>query len=130
MADNYRVYFEIDEDYELDGCDGKPLPESPECYDANGGIMSNGEYVDYAEYLRYYGNPDRHVVLSCIVERECVCCGCWTVAESLHGIDMMDDSEGMHTLAMKPHYYTAAEAVALPDYLGEVARETLEEATS
>ena len=46
--------------------------------------------IPYDEYLRYYGNPDRHVYLGCEVQRQCPCCEAWKTVGALGHIDMMD----------------------------------------
>lgn len=66
MSD-YRIKFTIDED-------ARPLTET-----------------EYADYLAYYGNPDRHVYLGAVVEECCDRCGQWAVVASLWNIDLMDD---------------------------------------
>jgi hypothetical protein len=93
--------------------------------------------ISYAEYLAYYGNPEKHVYLGCIVEAQCPCCSAWTAeGSSLWGIDMMTDDPALHRVAIgtlrdrvaQGEWLTPAEALALPGYLAEVARELLGEA--
>jgi hypothetical protein len=91
--------------------------------------------VPYAEYLRYYGDPERHVYLGAIVEKRCSCCGLWKSVESLWHIDMMDDDRGLQQVTVGElgskqarEYLTPEQATALDGYLGELSRELLEEA--
>lgn len=83
--------------------------------------------IPYDEYLAYYGNPDRHVYLGVIVEKQCGECHKWSVAGSLWHIDFMDDSRE-YLRTNLDHYYTPEEAIALPGYAGDVAGEVLSEA--
>lgn len=83
--------------------------------------------IPYDEYLAYYGNPERHVYLACIVEKQCHCCGKWTVGSSLWRIDFMDDNREYLETHLD-HWYTPEDAVALPGYAGSVAGEVLSEA--
>jgi len=130
-----------DNDHTLEGCDGKPLPESPAVYAQNIARVPVGypevrpsadtsiPYRDmtYEEYLAYYGDPDRHVVLGCQVEKECPCCGKWDHVQSLWGIDFMDDGEEWAAVTVD-RTLTPDEALKLPGYLAEVAGELLHEA--
>ena len=113
---NYRIKFVIDEDASFEECNGEPRPLTRAEYAENvyracpkhprsklppqrvdGGRAWCGEcgaeYVDipYDEYLAYYGNPDRHVYLGAIVEKQCGECKTWTQTASLWRIDVMDD---------------------------------------
>lgn len=47
--------------------------------------------LTYEEYCKYFGNPDRHVVLSVVLEQQCDM-EHWHTAASVCGIDFMDDS--------------------------------------
>ncbi len=122
----FRVRFVIDEDASFEECNGKPRPLSEDEY-AENYYMKDGEKVSYADYLDYQGNPDRHVYFGCIVEGQCACCDTWKTLESLWDIDVMDDDPAYRNLTLDVGY-PAAEAVALPDYLGETTRELLDEA--
>jgi hypothetical protein len=83
--------------------------------------------IPYDEYLAYYGNPDRHVYLACLVERQCDCCHVWQTASALGAIDVMNDSPEWRTVQIGRRY-TPDEAARLPGYLAEIAREELDEA--
>jgi hypothetical protein len=81
--------------------------------------------LSYEEYLAYYGNPDRHVYLGCIVEQVCPTCGESAIHhDAVWGIDFMDDSRELHAITIG-QYLTEAEARALPGYAGDVARDLL-----
>lgn len=148
----YRVRFESDADARFEECNGENRPLTREEYRKNEyyacpnhlrgwkgndssafgvGIcgMCQTQYapVPYAEYLAYYGNPERHVYLGVIVEQQCGCCQSWTVANSLWNIDFMDDSREFAAVTIARNL-TPVEALALPGYAGEVAREQLEDA--
>jgi hypothetical protein len=92
-------------------------------------VCRRTDYVDvpYAEYLRYYGDPDRHVYLGCVAEACCACCGSWTVKGSVWGIDLMDDSPELRAITVG-EWMTEAAAAALPGYAGDMAREQIAEA--
>lgn len=108
--------------------EGAPLPGSRKVYEENPITPNGGEALTYEEYCKYYGNPDRHVVLGAILEEKCPTCGSWHDAPgmaSLWGIDFMDDD--------KEAQY-AGETVegedfgTLPGYLAEVVRDLMSEA--
>ena len=92
-------------------------------------ICGNTTYapIPYEEYLAYYGNPDRHLYLGCVVEEQCGSCSGWAVVESLWAIDYMDDSQELRAITLG-EWMPEEEARALPGYLGETARDLLEEA--
>lgn len=123
---NYRVIVELDPDATIDGCDGKPLPESREVYEQNYMNDKQGKRVPYEEYVRYYGNPDRHVMLGIRVQRQCSECGSWKDAESLWGIDFMDDDSD----ADRTGTFTTDRVLAWPadSYLRMEALELLKDA--
>lgn len=136
--DEYRIKFRQDPYATVDGCDGNPLPESPEVYAENGYLRADGTPIPYAEYLEYYGNPDRHVLLMADVQRKCPCCGHWTDDDehgqplpSLGGIDFMDDDPGLSAIGSwyGPPWakVPAADAIRLPGYFADIARELLGE---
>lgn len=119
----YTVEFVIDEDARFEECNGESRPLTETEY-ADNPYMHDGQPIPYPEYLRYYGNPDRHVYLGCVVHKVCSCCGLSKPIESLWNIDTMDDSQRPRlNVKLSPD-----EAVALPDYMGDIAREVLVEA--
>lgn len=122
----YRVRFVIDEGAEFEECNGARRPLTEEEYRGNE-YQKNSRDVSYIEYRRYYGNPDRHVYLGCIVERQCSECGTWHQRASLWSIDFMDDSPELRAVNID-HNYSAEEAITLPGYLAEVAKEMITEA--
>lgn len=91
-------------------------------------VCGNTKYEDipYEEYLAYYGNPDRHVYLCAICEEQCPHCQQWHHANSVANIDFMDDSPEYVSLRTN-HWYQEDEATKLPGYVGDVARELIEE---
>lgn len=128
-APAYRVRFEHDPYYQFESPDGGPLPESQERYETNyvQRKSPDGSWrrISYEEYCRYEGNPDRHVAVCAIVERQCPCCGTWKVAGSLGGIDLMDDDPGLgHLDVVIPENQIGS----LPEYLLEVAEELIADA--
>lgn len=135
MATKYRIRVTIDDDYTPTGTDGEPLPESREQYERVGGplqvlvdpagpVDGPRREIPYAEYLQYWGNPLRILGLSVYLDRECPCCRHWDRGvESLHGIEVMDDSPEADAIDV-----TTGDLETLPGYLREVARELLREA--
>ncbi len=93
-------------------------------------VCGNTKYEDipYAEYLAYYGNPERHVYLGCVIEKQCGECQSWHAAGSLWRIDFMDNDRAYQSITVD-HWYTPAQVkTELADYAREVATEVLEEA--
>lgn len=135
--DNFRIRFVFDPDAQFEECNGESRPLTETEY-ADAEYMKDGKPIVYSKYLQYYGNPDRHYYLGCIVEKQCPCCSVWSTAESLWHIDLMDDDASLRDLtigdldrrhrANPREYLTPATARALPSYLGDVARELLQEA--
>lgn len=136
----YRVRFVYDEGACFEECNGEARPLTEEEYAEDYYNDKDGNQIPYAEYLRYYGNPDRHVYLGCVVERVtvCPCCEAQKVetAASLWGIDMMDDDTVLDllvvgTLRDEPHpseLYTEDQIAKKTGYLFDAARELLQEA--
>lgn len=89
-APQYRVRFTIDPDGRFEECNGEARPLTPEEY-AKNQYFRDGTPIPYAEYLRYYGNPDRHVYLQSEVQRRCPCCEQWQHVNGTGWIDFMDD---------------------------------------
>lgn len=87
-------------------------------------VCGNTEYADipYAEYLRYYGNPERHVYLGLVQETLCPCCVTWKVTDSLWNIDFMDDSPELAAVQVGT-WADADTAKAWPGYAGECVRD-------
>jgi hypothetical protein len=135
-AQAYRLKIVPDTDFEHDSPVGGPLPESEAEYAGNQimALINKDDDpktgarrpVPYAEYCEYYGNPDRHVVVGVILQRQCPHCGAWSEAGSLWGIDFMDDNP--ETLEPWDRWVDEATARAWPGYLREVAAELLDEA--
>jgi hypothetical protein len=117
-----RFRVDYDEMFVPEGCDGKPLPEAKDVYDASP-HMNHDIPVPYEEYLRYYGNPDCHVGLVMHLERYCQHCGCWRVTQTLGGIDMMFDDRWQTGTFSVPDIFGG---VLWPDdHLREVALQLL-----
>lgn len=152
----YRVRFTLD-DHQFEECNGEARPLTEEEYAENayracpdhmragtqvldlGGkgkpqiqgcaVCKRTDYVDipYAEYLAYYGNPDRHVYLFAEVEKQCRCCKSWTDTDAnLGGIDLMDDSPEIRA-NRTDEWIEGDEIAKLPGYLREVAEELIAE---
>lgn len=120
---NYRVIFTEDLSACFEECNGESRPLTEAEYADNTYLDAAGDLVPYADYLRYYGNPDRHVYLQAHVERQCDCCGCWKPAGySLSRIDLMDDSIEFREVQFL-HGYTPGDFP--PGYLTEICLDLL-----
>lgn len=120
----YRIKFEIDDLAEFEESNGERRPLTEEEYKENPYNDKTGRRIGYPEYRRYYGNPDRHVYLSCILETQCEHCGCWKVAESLSNIDMMDDDPDYLSLDLNTWKDSPED---FEGYMREVAKELVAE---
>ena len=156
-APAFRVRFVIDEDARFEECNGESRPLTAEGYAENSyrgcpihprskvapRRVKNGhawcgecgtKYADlpYEEYLAYYGNPERHVYLGCIVDKRCACCGQWEKdAASVWSVELMDDDPAFRRIDLSHnggYVMTPDAALNLPGYLAEIAREELDEA--
>lgn len=129
----YRVRFIEDPDARFEESNGEARPLTEEEYTGNE-YQQDGKTIPYAEYRRYYGNPKRHVYLSCEAQSCCPCCGEWeSWAGGLHGIDFMDDSPELRAVgayydSKRATWFTPEEVEQLPGYLRECALSTLGEA--
>lgn len=93
------------------------------------------EWIDipYAEYRAYHGNPTMHRYIGTIVESQ-EGIGDWTVVASVWGSDFMRDDPALKAVTITEaervdlHYYTVEQALALPGYFADLAREELIEA--
>ena len=86
-------------------------------------VGEDGQKVSFTEYMKYWGNPDRHVVLLATVERGCDHCGSWVFMSSVGGIDFMDDGGDWETGTFQED-----ELDNLPKgYLKELAKELIDE---
>ena len=152
MPAKIRVRFVLDEDSSFEECNGEARPLTETEYADNqymacpnhprskvppartengrawcGECQAKYAPIPYAEYLAYYGNPDRHVYLGCIVDRSCPTCGHFDHAASVWGIDFMDDSREMDAISIGD-WMDEETASKLPGYAGDVAREQISEA--
>lgn len=118
----YRVKFVIDEEAEFEECNGESRPLTEAEYEQNY-YQKNGQKVSYADYLAYYGNPDRHIYLGIVVQKQCECCESWKTVDSLWNVDMMDDN----VIPPLDSYMPPEQAITF-EYLGDEARGMLEEA--
>lgn len=84
--------------------------------------LGERKHVPFDDYMTYWGNPERHVMLMALVEKECEHCGSWTVVGSLGNIDFMDDQP------WETGTFSEDEAVKLRGYQGECSKELLDEA--
>lgn len=111
-----RFVIEYDRNYEFEECDGGTMPMTPERYKGHE-YQKDGANVPYDEYVKYLGNPDRHVVFGVIREDKCPCCESWVRGGSIWGVDCMDNDpeaafvEGTYPLSQ------------LTGYLAEVAKD-------
>ena len=101
----YRYRFVADPQYIPDGCDGNPLPESEECYRDNPYTPGGGRALTYAEYLRYYGDPDLHVGAGVIVECMTPADQDWREIASVWGIDWMYDDPAVQDIGRTVYAY-------------------------
>lgn len=116
----YRFRLLVDEDAVPEGCDGDPLPESPEVY-ARSPVLVGQDAMPYAEYCRTVGNPDNHVMLGMVLDVMRPEDDDWTAGASLWGIDfMMDEAPDLGT------WYRLEDVPA--GYARDVAAELMEEA--
>lgn len=122
----YRVRFQYDEDAHFEECNGESRPLTEEEY-AENAYMRDGQPIPYAEYLEYYGNPDRHVYLLAHAQKRCPCCGEWGSDAYLGGIDYMDDSPKLRVIDIN-QFIDPDGALALPGHLRECAAGVLQEA--
>lgn len=108
MASATRYVIDYDHDYEHEESDGGPMPMTEERYKGHE-YYKDGQPIPHAEYLTYYGDPDRHVVVWMRRTDQCPCCQTWISGDSLGGIDLMDDQPeagfiGTFTLDQLPGY--------------------------
>lgn len=125
--------FTIDDDAQFEECNGESRPLTEAEYVENGyrqcsihprqSCACDGlGYVEvpYAEYLQYYGNPDRHVYVFLDVYYPD------GGSDGLGNIDLMDDSDEWLALihqfgrSIIGRKISAAQAVRLPGYLRDV----------
>ena len=127
MSDNYRVRFEYDPDAHFEESNGERRPLTASEYIGNEYMHPDHTPIPYDEYRRYYGNPERHVYLMCVVEKQCSCCQRWSVANSLGYIDVMDDDPVLARLPLgKP--LTPDAVLTMGGYLTDIARDCLDDA--
>lgn len=154
----YRVKFVYDDDARFEECNGESRPLTVDEYTENPyracpqhwragsrvvtaatkskpaivgcAVCGNTAYenIPYVEYLAYYGNPELHVYLGCIVERSCACCGLYKTAASVWAIGFMRTDDRAWDAIDVDRWLTEDIAVTLPDYAGEIVRELLDEA--
>lgn len=86
------------------------------------GGLGEHNIVPFEDYMKYYGDYNRHVVLVCDVEKQCVHCGEWSHVQSVGGVDFMDDDH------WETGTFTEEEALALRGYQADVAKDLLQEA--
>lgn len=131
----YRIRVVPDEDATFEECNGESRPLTPEEYRENYYNVCPDHPVSfcqcdpklyrpmtYAEYLQYYGAPERHVYVGVVVDRLCECCQQYTKGVgSLWRIDFMDDAPECAAIG----YSYGPDR--LPGYLQDVARELISE---
>ncbi len=125
----YRIGVQWDADFVATGCDGRQLPESSEVYAEAPMLRGDGSEMPYADYCAYYGDPERHIGAAVVVDRMRPEDRDWVRVTGLYDIDLMDDSPEASEVPVGGHttrwYYPDRLPVG---YLGEVARELLQEA--
>lgn len=124
-ADDLRFRIVTDPDASFEECNGEARPLTEAEYADTEYFDDNGtRAIPYAEYLAYYGNPDRHVYLGVILEARCPLCTHWHEVGSLWHIDLMDDDPALRHARINgaPVPYTVAATEPL-GYLGDVARD-------
>lgn len=126
MRTEYRIRFVEDPDAQFEECNGEARSLTEDEYRENE-YMKDGQPIPYEEYLRYYGNPDRHVYLLAEAQAKCPCCGAWQTKGCLGSIDFMDDAPELRAVAGET-WFTPEQAERLPGYARETALEVLQEA--
>ena len=110
-----RFVINHDDDYQFEECDGGSMPMTEDRYAGNE-YQKDGQPLPYEDYVQYYGNPDRHVVVFVRREDRCPCCKSWVAGDTVYGVDFMDD-------AKEAGYIGTFTLDQLPGYLAEVARD-------
>lgn len=125
----YRIGVYQDHDFVAEGCDGEPLPESPEVYADSPYCWADGSEMAYEEYLRSYGDPDKHIGAGVVIERLDDGAVEWVRVSEVWHIDCMVDSEEARVLPVDGiRWYRVTDMP--PGFLGDVARELLMEVQS
>ena len=133
-----RVRFFHDYDTPITEIDGLPMPLTEAQYAEHGPCLrADRSVIPYAEYCRYYGDPNQHVMVAMVLEHRCPCCDHWHETDhALYGIDVMIDDPALALIQRTRGDFwsdrgvrlAAVDALALPGYLGTVARDLLSEA--
>lgn len=119
-----RVKFMRDPEGKFVEYNGEERPLTAEEYRECPYYCPGGAVVSYKDYLAYYGNPERHVYLTCVIEEQCEACGTWRVSDSLGWIDLMDDDSALRMIELGKDL-CPEEAKKLPGELGCVASDLL-----
>lgn len=120
----YRVKFVEDVDARFEESNGEPRPLTAAEYKGSE-YQKNGRNVSHAEYLLYYGNPERHVYLGCILQRQCERCEVFKTVQSLWNIDCMDDNVEYVRVTLDKWY--APDDPHITGYLLDVTKELIAE---
>ena len=116
MSEKYRVVWDYDFDPHFSYLEQWNTPEKYE----ESPMYKGGEKISFEEYIKTWGNPERHVELSCTIQSRCDCCGAWNDVDTLYGIDFMDWQD--YDLGT----YTPEEALELRnEHQAEVAKDML-----
>lgn len=89
----YRIVIELDPDPDLSWLEQWNTPEKyagNEMVDRGPNDNQPPRKIPFDEYIKYWGNPDRHVALCIRIEKQCEMGG-WHTVECLGAVDMMDD---------------------------------------
>jgi hypothetical protein len=139
----YRLRYAIDDLASFEECngEGRPLTEAEyaenqymRLVDPAGASDGPRVPVTYAEYLAYYGNPDRHVYVELQVQQQCNACDGWHTVGSLGNIDLMDDDPALREVEIgessrRGKWYTPADVQQWgAHYLKDCAIEELQNA--
>lgn len=136
-----RIVYDEESSQNQESPHGTPLPESEELYAGNE-VMELLDPKDdpttgirrklpYAEYIKYQGNPDRHVVIGMIVQTRCPHCGAWHDGTSVWGYDFMDDDPFLMQVQVLPEpgeTYTPEQIEGWPDWPKHEALELFRQA--
>ena len=114
-----RVVWDSEQDVDLSHLEQWDTPEK---YEGNE-VFVDGRKVPFNEYMKFWGDPNRHVVLQAGVDMRCTECGEWTVVCNVGNVDFMD-TDPWDVGAV----YAERIAGAFSDYQLEVSRELLEQA--
>jgi hypothetical protein len=99
---------------------------TPEKYKGNE-VCIDGKPVPFEEYMQFWGDPNRHVMLLALVQRVCPTCGQWETIDSLGNVDFMDTASWFVGSVMAEEL-DGPHQPAMEEYQLELTRELLQAA--